>query len=160
MTAHVLPASDEDPEVYFDDNGEVLAVGEDQRREVIALLGTEALRIEREISKLAEIRAKLELLMRVGDVVASDGWSYAMEKSATPARRVNTQEVEIHGEALAEFGLAMREEATVRQVFPGVSDFTKAKADLARAGLSPDQFLIGGGEPGKRLRLYRPKEER
>ena len=140
-------------------DGEVLASDEAERVEVMHLLAAESIDIARQLTRLQEINRNLEALMQVGDSVAHAGYAVSCEMGPRPARAVNRQEVLVHAEALAEFGLAPREETSVRVVYPGVSQVLKAKADLARAGINVNTLLLDGGETRPVVKVYAPKVE-
>jgi hypothetical protein len=150
----------DDPAIYADDDGEVLAVGEDQRRDMVERLAAERIDLLKAARRASYVHRALEILMVPGESIPWDGHAVSCEMGPRPARRVNEQELVVHSEELAPLGLAPREERRTVTVMPKVSDITAAKSDLALAGISVDQLLLSGGEPRPTVKIYEPKEER
>lgn len=151
-----------DNAIYQDgDTGEVLAIGEAERAEVVDMLAHKLINMRKFAVRMADIERKLTALMQVGDTVAHGGYAVACEMGPRPSRQINRQEIEVHGESLAPLGLSRREEPSVKVIWPGVGAFTTAaaKAGLARAGLNASTFLLDGGEPRPQIKVYTPQED-
>lgn len=149
--------------IFDPESGEVLASSEEEVAELTqhytGVLVQEA--VYREEGRHA--RAKLALLMKVGDAWAKPGgWAVMVKPPATPARQVVPHRLEEHAEALAPLGLAPREETKTTTVYAKVSDLTskKAREALARVGLTPETFLHTP-EPGDpQVVVVAPEEDR
>lgn len=147
------------------ETGEVLALdaadAEEVRRLAAETLVT-AIRTAKEARTQEDrARAVLSLLMEPGDALPAPGGYAVTVKPGAPARRaVNRQEVLRHAEALGPLGYGPTER--VVQEFPRTSDLitTKARAALARVGLTPETFLILG-DPGRpEVVVVEPEEDR
>jgi hypothetical protein len=145
------------------ETGEVLALDEAERAEVVHLAAADLVDAERRLEHAAAeahaARAKLALLMQPGDAVAmGGGWAVTCKPGAPARRAVNKQALQEHAEGLAPLGLAPRE--VTKTEFPGVAALTTtaARASLARLGLTPETFLLAG-EPGDpTVVVVRPQE--
>lgn len=147
-----------DPTVYLDpETAEVLAVGEAERREVAEQLVTQFVDIYIAAKAMPDLRRKLEVLIPRGVSINHRGHAVTCELGGRPARQVNTQELEIHAESLP-IEMRPRDEIVTKRVFPKVSDLTRkdARAALALAGLTAEQFLLDGGEPRETIKVYEP----
>jgi hypothetical protein len=146
------------------DTGEVLATGDEDRREVAELLAAQLIPVEAAVARRAELRRKLALVLRRDDPpITDDGWTVYVAPAPTPPRAVDRQAVEAHAEALKPIGLAPEPQPPKPQPdkVPGVAAFTskQARQDLARLGLTPETF-VKPGEPGAdRIEVLAPARD-
>jgi hypothetical protein len=134
----------EEMPVVDPETGEVIAASEEDRRYLIDTYAADLVIAEKAARRAREARARLALLMRVGDAVAVEpGWAVLVKPPASPKRAIVPHAIEEHREGLAPLGLAPREETVTRTIYPKVSDLTSAaaRAALARVGLTPETFL-------------------
>jgi hypothetical protein len=143
--------------------GEVLALDEDERREVAELNAAALVHAHAAMAQAREAaeraRAILALVLEPGDALALEGgWAVTVKPGAPARRAVNRQALQQHAEALAPLELAPREVTSVE--YPGVAQLTttKARTALARLGLTPEAFLLAG-EPGPPSVVVIPPEE-
>jgi hypothetical protein len=135
------------------ETGEVLALDEADRREVVAHTAAELVDAQRRLDRVrAEVEQRAGLLAQLmvpGDAVAlAGGWAVTCKPGAPAKRAVNVQAVKQHAEGLAPLGLAPVQ--VTSEKLPTVAAFTttKARTALARLGLTPETFLVAG-EVGK-----------
>ena len=145
------------------ESGEILAMNEEDRRHLIDLYGRQVVDAELAARAARAARRGLALLMGVGDAWADPerpGWAVTVKPPATPPRRVVPAALDEHREALEPLGLAAREETFVRRVDPKVSDLTspKARAALARAGLTPEVFVVAPSPGDPKIEVVSPPE--
>lgn len=127
-------------------SGEILASTEEERVELVAILGRQLVDAQVAAAAAAHAAVLLRSLMKVGDAWPDPdrpGWAVMMKPPGNPPRQVVTHKLDEHAEGLRPLGLAPREETTTTTVYAKVSELTskKARDGLARIGLAPEHFL-------------------
>ena len=134
----------------FDEEGEVLAADEAERREVMRLQGLVLVEEVHATVRANEARRGLRHLMRKGDAVnLGGGYALAYKPGRAGSRSVLPHKIDEHAEALAAtgLGLAPREEPQPPKIVrPGVAQLTTkaARAALAQHDLTPEDFIADG----------------
>lgn len=127
------------------DTGEVLAVTPEEREALVATLAEDLVAGAIASARARRARELLADLVEPGQAFPSfvyPGWAVTVKPPATAKRTVIGHALDAAAEGLPDY-LRPRTETVERTVYPGVADLTtkKARADLARRGLSPEAFL-------------------